>query len=115
MAEKQIFALMVAFSFVTLLLILGMPEDYSIISGFDFLWFGGGIIAITTGCVVITGVPCAIITASYGIATMLQYVGIPIFLSTGMDGALSIIKAVVLTPITILITYIMMKLARGGG
>lgn len=115
MAEKYILAIMVAFSFAVLLIVLGIPSAYQFVSGFDFLWFGGGIIAITTGCVVITGVPCAILEASYGVLTILGYMGLSSFLSTGTSGTITIIKAIILTPISILLIYIISKLARGGG
>lgn len=115
MAEKYVLALMFAFALMTLLVILGMPSDYQLVNGFDFAWFGGGVVAITTGCVVLTGIPCAVLEASYGALTILGYFGLGGFLTTGTVGTVAVIKALVMTPLSILLIYVISKLARGGG
>ena len=92
--------------------ILGMPSYYNIMNTFDFLWLGGGIVAVTTGCVVLTGIPCAILEASYGFATLLTYIGTGILASGSIE---NMIKGLIFTPISIGLIYIISKLARGGG
>ena len=114
MAEKYILAIMVSFVFVTLLVALGMPSEYQLMTGFDFAWFTGGIVAVTAGCVVITGIPCAILEASFGILTIIQY-GLGAFFGVTPVDPAQLIKAIVLTPISILAIYIISRLARGSG
>lgn len=89
-----------------------MPGDYNIMNTFDFLWLGGGIVAVTAACVVLTGVPCAILEATYGFATLLTYIGTGVLVSGSM---ITMIKGLILTPISLGLIYVISKLARGGG
>ncbi len=102
-------------AFFILLIIFGLPANYQLINTFDFLWLGGGIVVITTGCVVLTGIPCAILEASYGFATLLTYLGVTGLISSTTTGNIDIIKAFIFTPLSIGIIYVVSKLARGGG
>jgi len=103
------------FSFFIALIIFGLPTQFQLLTGFDFAWFGGGIVAITTGCVVLTGIPCAILEASYGIITIMSYVGLSALINPELITAIDIIKAFIMTPLSIALIYVISRLARGGG
>lgn len=112
--EKYILAFGAAFAFMSLLVVMGMPTGYQFMGAFDFVWLGGGLVTVTAACVVITGVPCAAAEAIFGFATLLTYIGIPV-ITSGTVGAEAVIRAVIMTPLSLLLIYIISKLARGGG
>jgi hypothetical protein len=109
---------LVAFSFVIcfflLLNYLGLPSEYQLVSTFDFLWLAGGMIGIGAACTLITGVACVIGGAVWGVGTLITYIGVG-FLTANPDSTLTLIKGFFFTPLTMGITYIESKLARGGG
>jgi len=80
----------------------GAPK---IIEPFDFAWFVGGMIAVTSACVVWSGVPCAGAIAVYGLATMFQY----IFVYQDW------LKTLIFTPLIVTLIYLILRLGRGGG
>jgi len=82
-----------------------LPPELQVIKPFDFVWFGGGIIAVAGACVIATGVPCAAALGIFGVASLLKYIVV----------SNSWLNLVIFMPITIIIVYIVSKLARGGG
>ena len=92
-------------SFVALLLALGMPEEYAPINKLDLTIFGGSVIGVASACVVITGVPCAVALAVFGVITFFENV---VFAST-------FLQTLIFIPVSIGIIYVMSKLGRGGG
>lgn len=81
------------------------PPDFQVMSPFDFVWFTGGIIGVSSACVIMSGIPCAGALAIWGILTVWQYVIVNV----------SWLKLLIFTPIVAIIIYIVSKLARGGG
>lgn len=92
-------------SFFLVLSFLGMPEEYSPITTFDFALFGGEMLALTTACVVATGLPCAVVLVTTWLVNIIAY----FFTET------TIISILILTPISYIITYILYRLSKGGG
>lgn len=82
-----------------------LPEGMQFIDLFDFVWFGGGMIGISGACVIVSGVPCAIALAVFGILTIWQYVIVSV----------DWIALLVFTPLVVTLIYLMSKLGRGGG
>ena len=82
-----------------------LPGAPKIIEPFDFAWFVGGMIGVTGSCVVFSGVPCAAAIAIYGIVSMYQYIIV------SQDW----LKLLIFTPLIVVLIYLIMRLARGGG
>jgi ABC-type uncharacterized transport system permease subunit len=84
-----------------------MPPPFRILSPFDFLWFGGGMVGVAGACnlVPIIGVPCTIALAIFTVVSILLYV--VIFVSW--------IKALIFIPLVMVMVYLVSRLARGGG
>jgi hypothetical protein len=97
-----IFALLMAF--FSALIILGLPEEYQLIDSFDLTLLTGELIAISGTCILATGIPCAIVFIATSVLNVFT------FLIVNND----LISLLVFTPITVVITYLMSKLARGN-
>lgn len=87
------------------LIALGMPSQYLPIGVFDFLLFGGEMLALMTACVITTGIPCAVILVASWLVNILAY----------FTTSITIISIIILTPIQYIVTYILYRLAKGGG
>lgn len=82
-----------------------MPEEYKIMDVFDFAWLGGSFITIAGTCAIATGLPCAGALAIVGVITFWQYFVIK----------LEWFKTIIITPIIIILIYLAVRIARGGG
>jgi hypothetical protein len=97
-------------SIVFLLAFLGFmgtitPPEYRVIEPFDFAWLTGGLVAVTGACVVATGLPCAVALAVYSLVSVIGYFVV----------AVSWIKTLIFIPMSVLLIYLVTRLARGGG
>jgi hypothetical protein len=81
-----------------------MPKEYQFLNAFDMVWFSGGIVGVAGSCAVATGLICAAALAIFGLTSMLAYI---VF-------SLGWIKLLMM-PVVVIIAYIVMRLARGGG
>jgi len=79
------------------------PNQYRVISPFDFAWFSGGIIGVASACVISTGLPCAGALAIFSFFTIFKYLLI----------SSRILTFLIMTPLSIAIIYIVARLARG--
>jgi hypothetical protein len=84
---------------------LFLPPPLRVMSPFDFVWFGGGMLGVAGACAVATGVPCAIALGIFGVVSLITYVVILV----------SWIKLLIFMPIVVIVIYIASRLARGGG
>jgi hypothetical protein len=81
------------------------PPEFVILKPFDFIWFAGSFIGLTTVCVVATGIPCAGGIVVFGMVSLYQYFIVSV----------DMIKLLVFTPLLVVLIYIAMRLAKGGG
>jgi len=81
------------------------PAEYKILEPFDFFWLAGSFIGIAGTCAIATGLPCAGALAIVGVTTFLKYlvVGVEWF------------KSIVIIPIMVILIYLAVRIARGGG
>lgn len=86
-----------------------LPKNLQILNLFDLSFFGGGIIGITAACSIFTGLGCAAAMVVFGTAQAVVYYLLP------SNSTFLFIKTLILIPITIIIAYIISRLARGGG
>jgi hypothetical protein len=84
-----------------------LPAQFQLLSPFDFTFLSGSIIGVSAACVVITGLSCAVALAAFGIANFILYFILP--------NTFIFIKPIIIIPITLIITYIISRLGRGGG
>jgi len=107
MAEiKFLISLMSFYAFLLFLFqFTDIPDDMKFFSGWDFAWFGGGIIGVASACVVWSGVPCAAALAVFGLGTLWSYVVV----------SFEWLKILIFTPLLIGTVYVISKLGRGGG
>jgi hypothetical protein len=98
--------------FITIFIVLAfimaqpdLPQEMKFISVFDWAWFSGSIIGISGACVVVTGIPCAVAMAIFGVVTFFKYVII----------SFEWLKLLLFVPLIVTMIYIMSKLGRGGG
>jgi hypothetical protein len=82
-----------------------LPSQFQLITPLNFLFLTGQITAIAAACVVTTGIPCAAVLVASFFANLLA-----IFFSLQ-----TILQTLIITPISIVILYIFMRLAKGGG
>lgn len=82
-----------------------LPSQYKIIDTFDFIWFTGGIITVAGTCVIVSGIPCALTLAVFGIVSVWNFIIIQ----------QSWIQLLIFTPLVVTLIYIIAKLGRGGG
>ena len=100
---KYIYAFAVMMAFASALILVGLPEELQLFGTFDLAFFGAELITITTACVVITGIPCAGVFAFWTVANLLTYVITD-----------QLLKLLIMTPIAVVIIFIIAKLARGS-
>jgi hypothetical protein len=84
-----------------------LPVTMQILNNFDFIFLSGSIIGVTGACVIITGIPCAVALAVFAFGNLILYFIMP--------NTFIFIKPIIIVPITLIITYIISRLARGGG
>ncbi len=83
-----------------------LPPEFQFINTFDYVLFGGSILAVGGTCVIATGIPCAIALAVFGVIAFFNYVVIA--------SEFGVIKLLIFVPIVITMIYIMVKeLGRG--
>lgn len=82
-----------------------LPTSFKIISPFNFIFLTAQITAVATACVVTTGIPCAAVLIVAFIANLLAI----------FTAYQTIIQTLIITPISIIIVFILMRLAKGGG
>jgi len=97
-------ALSLILAFSTALITLGIPEDLQLLNKFDLTVLAFEITAIAGTCVVVTGLPCAV-----------AFVGITIGNIVGLIVVNNeLIKLLIFLPVTVILTYVLSKLARSG-
>ena len=96
-------ALTLILAFSTALIVLQMPEELQLLNSFDLTILGGEIIAITGACVIISGAPCAI---AFSLITVGNILGLIVVNN-------ELVKLLIFLPVTVLLTYVLSKLARG--
>jgi hypothetical protein len=104
----------ILFGIVLFLAILGtistlLPAKYQILNLFDFTFLSGSIIGVGAACGVITGGFCAAALGIFGVANFIVYVILP------NASTFQFIKPLIIIPITLMISYIISRLGRGGG
>jgi hypothetical protein len=82
-----------------------LPVSMQVLSPFDFVWFGGGIVGVAGACAVATGLLCAPALVIFGVVSMFAYIVILV----------SWIKLLIFMPIVVVVVYLASRLARGGG
>jgi len=82
-----------------------LPGAPRILEPFDFVWFVGGMLGVAGACAVATGVPCAGAIAIFGLVSIYKYVIVRV----------EWIKLLIFTPLLVVLIYIVLRLARGGG
>jgi hypothetical protein len=99
------FSIMVFMAFLTWIGTMTPPE-YQIISPFSFATLGASLIGVAGACAIATGLPCAGALAVFGVFDMLAQ-----YFTTTFDW----VKLLIFTPISMLLLYLAIRLARGGG
>jgi hypothetical protein len=105
--ETQIVLTLMAFlAFLTFISNLpDTPNEYKIISPFDFIWFTGGILGVAASCSIWTGIPCAAALAIFGLVSFFNYLVINY----------EVVKLLIFMPVIVTLIYIVARLGRGGG
>jgi hypothetical protein len=105
--ETQLVLTLMAFlAFLTFISSLpDIPEEYKIITPFDFAWFAAGVLGVAGSCVIFTGVPCAAALAVFGLLSIFNILVV----------ANNIVKLLVFMPVIAALIYIVARLGRGGG
>jgi hypothetical protein len=81
------------------------PTQFVVLNPISFGFMAAQIGIITAGCVVVTGLPCvAVLTATF-ILNLLFWI----------FSLQTLVQILVMTPLTVVILYILMRLAKGGG
>ena len=83
---------------MTTMIQLSFPE-FQIITAFDFIVLGVGFIGVAGACVLVTGIPCAAAMGFFAVGSFIAF-------STAVLWML-------FTPLTLVMTFIIAKLARG--
>lgn len=109
------FMVMVVFflSFFILLTFVGMPFAYSVFTTIDIFWIFGQIAAVTAACVIADATIFGLIPA--GVLCTLTLLGtfvVNAFMY--LVASDEYIKIMIVTPILLLIYYIILKFARGS-
>jgi hypothetical protein len=86
-----------------------LPDNMKILSTFDFGYLGGSIIGIGAACSIFTGIGCAAALAIFGVSDFLIYFAMPNL------ATFAFVKSLIITPLVLIIAYIMVRLGRGGG
>jgi hypothetical protein len=81
------------------------PAQYNIFGPFDFAFLGGSIVGVSGACAIVTGIPCAGALVVFGVVSFLNFI---VFNH-------AILKELLIVPLVVLITYLMARLAKGGG
>lgn len=76
--------------------------QYQVISSFDFAYLGGGLIGVAGACAIATGLACA---GALVIFNVLSF-----FLVSN-----TLIGTLIFTPLTVVVAYVVSRLAKGGG
>jgi hypothetical protein len=105
--ETQIILTLMAFlAFLTFISNLpDTPNEYKIITPFDFAWFTGGVLGVAGACSIWTGLPCAAALAVFGIVSFFNYLVV----------AYDVVKLLIFMPVIATLIYIVARLGRGGG
>lgn len=101
---KILLSVLIFFGFLSAMYLF-LPAPLQFFTPFDFAGTGIGIIAVAGTCVVATGLPCAGAIALYSIYEFAQY-----FVFSNEP-----LKLVIFFPLSLVLIYIIMRLARGGG
>jgi hypothetical protein len=104
-SDTALLAGIVSFLAVAAFLNLYVPDKYQFISDFDFVAMIIETAGITGACVVTTGIVCAIAVAAVAIFNTATFV----------FGYATWTTALIVTPMTFMISYILFRLARGMG
>jgi len=102
--ESIFLSIVIFLAFITFISQITPPE-YKIMNPFDFVWLTGGIVAVAGACVIWSGLPCAGALAVFTLGSVLNY----LLLQS------SVVKLLVFTPLSVLLIYVVSRLARGGG
>ena len=86
-----------------------LPKEFQVLSSFDFIFLSGSIIGVGAACSIITGIGCAAALGIFTIANFILYFILP------QVTTFAFIKPLIIIPITVIITYIIARLGRGGG
>jgi hypothetical protein len=81
------------------------PPEYAVVSPFNFVVLGGSFIGVAGSCAIATGLPCAVALVVFG---LLNIIGLFV---TGF----SWLKTVLFIPLSMVILYLAIRIARGGG
>lgn len=101
---KYIYAFAVMFAFAGALVIVDAPNIFLVLSDFDLGFFASEIVTIAGACVITTGIPCAIALIFWTVANITAYVVTN-----------NLIQLLFMSPIAVVIIFILSKLARGNG
>lgn len=99
-----LFSILIFFGFLSAMSLF-LPEPLQFFTAFDFAGLGLGIVGVAGACAIATGIPCGVAIAIYSVYNFVQYY----ILSD------SVLKLVIFLPISIMLIYIIMRIARGGG
>jgi len=106
MSDTQVLIGIVIFlSAVALLNSFGLPSEYQFISNYGIAGIGASALAVAAACVISTGLPCAAAL----VATNVIFTGIILVSSIPM------ISMLITGPINMTVSWLMFRLARGGG
>lgn len=101
--NQFLFAFIMFLSFFTLLYALDIPVGYTFVEPFDIFIVASTIVAITTACVVTTGLLCAPAVVGFGVFDAYYFLAV----------SNELVKIIIFTPIIILFLFVIFKLARG--
>jgi hypothetical protein len=81
------------------------PIQFQVLSPFDFAFLGGSFIGVAGTCAIVTGIPCAVALVVFGAVSVLSQFITPV----------TWIKTLIFIPISMIMLYLAVRLARGGG
>jgi len=102
--NQFLYGFLMLLSFFALLYFLEIPINMLYIQPFDIFLVASSLFAITVGCVIVTGIPCALAVTTFGIIDAGYFMTVP-------DGA---IKIMIFTPMIILFLFVLFKFAKGS-
>jgi hypothetical protein len=108
---KLLLGIVLFVAFISFLTTISPPE-YQIMSAFDLAILGGGFLLVGGACAIATGIPCAAALIVFGVIDLVHFTATPIFL---LSSDIGWFKAIILTPISLILLYLAVRLARGGG
>lgn len=81
------------------------PPEYKVMDVFDFAWLAGSFISIAGTCAIETGLLCAGALAAVSVVSFWQYFVVTV----------EWFKTLIITPILVILIYLAVRIARGGG